>query len=117
MPGIRIYQNSATPLLMHLEKETQPNPTGEFIIVYNKERNNNAGAGRPESGVDLPDAVPQKAGRATVGAKQLYTRTQWTGRVVAATKTKDSLVDAITYQMEGAARDHKHSKNRQLNSD
>ncbi len=116
MPGIRIYQNSATPLLMHLEKETQSNPTGEFIVVYNKERNNNAGAGRPESGVDLPDAVPQKAGRATIGAKQLYTRTQWTGKVVAATKTKDSLVDAITYQMEGAARDHKHAKNRQLNS-
>ncbi len=117
MPGIRIYQNSATPLLMHLEKETQSNPTGEFIIVYDKERNNNAGAGRPESGVDLPEAVAHKAGRATVGSKQLYTRTKWTGKVVAATKTKDSLVDAITYQMEGAARDHKHAKNRQLNSD
>lgn len=116
-PGIRQFMNAATPLLKSFEKEIQNNPTGEFIIVYDKERNNNAGSGRPEQGVDLPAAVPAKAGRATVGAKQLYTRTSWTGRVVAATKTKDSLVDAVVYQTERAAKEHKHSKNRQLNGD
>ena len=116
-PGIRQYMNAATPLLSQFEKEIQSNPTGEIIIVYDKERNNNAGSGRPESGVDLPTAVPAKAGRATVGAKQLYTRTSWTGKVVAATKTKDSLVDAVVYQTERAAKEHKHAKNRQLNGD
>jgi hypothetical protein len=117
MPGIRQFMNSATVKLKHLEKEEQNNPTGEFIIVYNKERDNNAGTGYPEEGVDYVEAGVQKAGRATVPSKQLATRVKWTGKVVAATKTKDSLVDAIVYQTEGAARDHKTSKNRQLNSD
>jgi hypothetical protein len=117
MPGIRQFMNSATVLLKHAEKEEQNNPTGEFIIVYNKERDNNAGTGYPEEGVDYVDAGVQKAGRATVPSKQLATRVKWTGKVVAATKTKDALVDAIVYQTEGAARDHKTSKNRQLNGD
>lgn len=117
MPGIRQFMNSATVKLKHFEKEEQNNPTGEFIIVYNKERDNNAGTGYPEEGVDLVEAGVQKAGRATVPSKQLATRVKWTGKVVAATKTKDSLVDAIVYQTEGAARDHKTSKNRQLNGD
>lgn len=117
MPGIRQFMNSATVLLKHAEKEEQNNPTGEFIIVYNKERDNNAGTGYPEEGVDLVEAGVQKAGRATVPSKQVATRVKWTGKVVAATKTKDSLVDAIVYQTEGAARDHKTSKNRQINGD
>jgi hypothetical protein len=117
LPGIRQFMNSATPFLKHIEKEIQPSPTGEFLIVYNKERNNNAAGGRPETGVDLPSPVAQKAGRSTVPSKQLYTRVSWTGKVVAATKTKDSLVDAIVYQTEGAARDHKHAKNRQVLGD
>ncbi len=117
MPGVRQYMNSATVLLKHVEKEEQNSPTGEFIIVYNKERDNNAGTGYPEEGVDYVEAGVQKAGRATVPSKHLATRVKWTGKVVAATKTKDSLVDAIVYQTEGAARDHKNSKNRQLNGD
>lgn len=116
LPGVRQYMNSATVLLKYFEKEIQPSPTGEFLIVFNKQRNNNAGSGRSETGT-LPAARAQKAGRATVASKQVYTRTSWTGKVVAATKTKDSLVDAIVYQTEGAAKDHKHSKNRQLNGD
>jgi hypothetical protein len=117
MPGVRQYMNNATPLLKSFEKEIQPSPTGEFIIVFNKTRNNNAAGGRPESGVDLPDAFSSTAGRATVPSKQLYTRTSWSGKVIAATKTKDSLVDAVVYQTERAAEDHKHAKNRQLNGD
>jgi len=117
MPGVRQYVNNATPVLKHIEKETQHSPTGEFIVVFNKTRDNNAGSGRPEEGVDLVTPGLQTAGRATVGAKQVYTRVKWTGRVVAATKSKDALVNAIVYQTEGAAKDHKHSKNRQLNGD
>jgi hypothetical protein len=117
MPGIRQFMNSATVLLKHAEKEEQNNPTGEFIIVYNKERDNNAGTGAPEEGVDIVEAGVQRAGRATVPSKQLYSRAKWTGKVVAATKTKDALVDAIVYQTEGAARDHKTAKNRQINGD
>ena len=117
MPGVREFMNSATPYLKVVEKEIQSNPTGEFLVVFNKTRNNNAANGRPESGVDLPEAFAATAGRSLIAAKQLYTRTQWTGKVVAATKTKDSLVDAITYQTESAAKQHKHSKNRQLLGD
>lgn len=117
MPGVRQYMNSATVLLKHAEKEEQSSPTGEFIIVYNKERDNNAGTGYPEEGVDYVEAGVQKAGRSTVPSKQVATRVKWTGKVVAATKTKDSLVDAIVYQTEGGARDHKTSKNRQINGD
>jgi hypothetical protein len=116
MPGVREYMNNATVLLKYFEKEIQPSPTGEFLIVFNKTRNNNAAAGRPESGEDLPDAFSSEAGRALVASKQLYTRTAWSGKVVAATKTKDSLVDAVVYQTERAVEDHKHAKNRQLNS-
>lgn len=116
MPGVRQYMNNATPLLKSFEKEIQPSGTGEFIIVFNKTRNNNAAAGRTETGT-LPEAFSATAGRATVPSKQLYTRTSWSGKVIAATKTKDSLVDAIVYQTERAAEDHKHAKNRQLNGD
>jgi hypothetical protein len=110
--------------LKYAERETQVNPTGEFIITYNKEMNNNAASGRPEPAgaftgteSDLPIARSSKYGRSTVPSKQVYTRTSWTGKVIAATQSKESLVNALVEETRRAALKSKSSINRQLLGD
>lgn len=124
MPKVREFLNTATVTLKYAERETQVNPTGEFIITYNKEMNNNAASGRPEpagsftgSESDLPIARSSKYGRSTVPSKQVYTRTSWTGKVIAATQSKESLVNALVEETRRAALKSKSSINRQLLGD
>jgi hypothetical protein len=124
MPKVREFLNTATVTLKYAERETQVNPTGEFIITYNKEMNNNAASGRPEpAGLftgtesDLPIARSSKYGRSTVPSKQVYTRTSWTGKVIAATQSKESLVNALVEETRRAALKSKSSINRQLLGD
>lgn len=121
MPGVREFLNTATVVLKYAERDVQANPTGEFIITYNKEMNNNAASGRPEadttSASDLPAARTSKYGRSTVPAQQLYTRTKWTGKVIAATQSKDSLVNALVEETKRASLKSKVSTNRQILGD
>lgn len=122
-PRVQEFLNTATVVLKYAERDVQVSPTGEFIITYNREMNNNAGSGRPEypggthAASDLPAARPSKYGRSTVPAQLLYTRAQWSGKVVAATKTKDSLINALVEETKRAALKSKVSVNRQLLGD
>lgn len=117
LPGVREYMNTATVVLKYAERETQASPTGEFIVTHNREMNNNAGSGRPEDGVDLPEARPSKYARSTVPTQLLYTRAKWTGKVIAATKSKDSLINALVEETKRAVTKSKSSANRQLTGD
>lgn len=117
LPEVREYMNTATVTLTYAERDTQPSPTGEFIITYNKEMNNNAASGRAEADEDLPAARPSKYNRTTVPTQQLYTRAKWTGKVIAATKSKDSLINALVEETKRATVKSKSSVNRQLLGD
>lgn len=116
LPKVQKFLNNATVLLKYAERETQPNPTGEFIITYNKGQNNNAGAGRIEDET-LPDAYPSAYGRSTVGSKLIYTRAKWTGKVIEATQSKESMINALVDEVQQATIATKDSVNRQLNGD
>jgi hypothetical protein len=116
LPNIRKYLVSSTVLLKYFQRNTQKNETGEFIIVYHKSRNNNAGSGRAEEAT-LPSYGKQGYGRSTVGSKYLYTRCKWSGQVIAATKSKEAMVNALVSETKGTTLDTEISLNRQLNSD
>lgn len=122
-PKVQEFLNTATVVLKYAERDVQVNPTGEFIVTYNKQMNNNAGSGRPEysggthAASDLPLARASQYGRSTIASKQLYTRAQWTGKVIAATQSKESLVNALVEETKRAALKSKVSVNRQLLGD
>jgi hypothetical protein len=123
MPRVREFLNTATVTLKYAEREQQVNPNGEFIITYNKEMNNNAASGRPEytgastSASALPEARSSQYGRSIVPHKRLYTRAKWSGPVIAATQSKESLVNALVEETKRAALKSKSSVNRQLLGD
>ena len=121
MPKVREFLNTATITLKFAERDPQVNPDGNFIITYNKEMNNNAASGRPEadgtSASDLPAARASKYGRTTIPSRQLYTSAKWTGKVIAATQSKESLVNALVEETKRAALKSKTSVNRQLLGD
>jgi hypothetical protein len=127
LPGVREYLNTATVALKYAERETQASPTGEFLVVHNREMNNNAASGRGEdtttaptstdTSASLPWARSSRYARSTVPTMQLYTRASWTGKVVAATKSKDSLVNALVEETKRATIKSKSSVNRQILGD
>lgn len=124
MPKVREFLNTATVTLKYAERETQANPNGEFIITYNKAMNNNAGSGRPQptgatsdTPSNLPAAQSSRYDRSTIVTKRQYTRTSWSGQVIAATKSKESLVNALVEETRRAALKSKTSINRQLLGD
>lgn len=124
MPKVKEFLNTATVTLKYAERETQANPNGDFIVVFNKEMNNNAASGRPEptgaasdTPSDLPSARSSRYDRTTISTKLLYTRASWTGKVRAATKSKESLVNALVEETRRAALKSKTSVNRQILGD
>ena len=124
MPKVKEFLNTATVTLKYAERETQANPNGDFIVVFNKEMNNNAASGRAEptgaasdTPSDLPAARASRYDRTTISTKLLYTRASWTGKVRAATKSKESLVNALVEETRRAALKSKSSVNRQILGD
>lgn len=116
LPGIREYLQNATVLLKYVRRNTQKNPNGELIVVFRKQRDNNAGSGAAEN-ADLVAASPQGFGRATIPAKTIYKRCRWTGKAIAATSTQEALIDAIMAETKFGTMDFETSMNRQLNGD
>lgn len=116
LPGIREYLQNATVLLKYVRRNTQKNPNGELIVVFRKQRDNNAGSGAVEN-ADLVEASPQGFGRATIPAKTIYKRCRWTGKALAATSTQEALIDAVMAETKFGTMDFETSMNRQINGD